>query len=487
MSIAAKCTCGYSVSGICVPSVKECKEIISAPNVGDKPAEQKEAIADNFVSQCCIGEKCPCGKDATKKIQEVILSDDPHPERHGYSQYVCSEHFDLFLRPYLKKDQPAEQPAIPTWFIDWAKSEADRIWQACEGAALPDEHAEFCMVAAYHKLTESKPSPVIEMNISEANRLRRLDAQQDGYDDFCEAHQIPYNDECSECSDIKLPAMESGSVIELLCHTLEELEKMYADEWTDYVTEQVHSVLADAKSWQDGTNKIPPVIEIGPEETTAPTAAPVNDNSKVGDLFKDSRPLEGDMLDIMNKTLERTSRREADPADLVERYRNYVVRTGQLDRASMQRWLKNNIPTSVPTTGEGEQPIPEDIRQWIEAKIDQRTEEFKKREGVDEVSSYAYLYGGRKLAEDMYRKMQEEIRAEKIKTGEVANAWVGTMQDNSKLESELIASRTEAAAYWKALDIISTSYQTETPLKDVADLKMLAHAAIKQYPQTPTK
>lgn len=45
----------------------------------------------------------------------------------------------------------------------------------------------------------------IEMKIfeiDELNKLRRLDAQKEGFDDFCEAHQIPYNNECPECGEI---------------------------------------------------------------------------------------------------------------------------------------------------------------------------------------------------------------------------------------------------------------------------------------------
>lgn len=40
------------------------------------------------------------------------------------------------------------------------------------------------------------------MSIREMNRLKRMEAQRDGFDDFCEAHQLPYNDECPECHDI---------------------------------------------------------------------------------------------------------------------------------------------------------------------------------------------------------------------------------------------------------------------------------------------
>ena len=32
-----------------------------------------------------------------------------------------------------------------------------------------------------------------------SNKTKRKRAQENGFDDFCEAHQLPYNDECPEC------------------------------------------------------------------------------------------------------------------------------------------------------------------------------------------------------------------------------------------------------------------------------------------------
>jgi len=55
----------------------------------------------NFVSVYCQGEKCHCGKPAVKKISEVILPDEDKM-RHELTQYVCGEHFDKAVRPYVK-------------------------------------------------------------------------------------------------------------------------------------------------------------------------------------------------------------------------------------------------------------------------------------------------------------------------------------------------------------------------------------------------
>jgi hypothetical protein len=43
------------------------------------------------------GEKCRCGDDAIAKVGEEILHDDPFPNRHNLTAYVCEKHFrELF-------------------------------------------------------------------------------------------------------------------------------------------------------------------------------------------------------------------------------------------------------------------------------------------------------------------------------------------------------------------------------------------------------
>lgn len=61
-----------------------------------KPVESSEPQEN-----CLTGEKCRCGKDATHKISEEIL---PHEDqnRHPLTQYVCDDHFNEALRPYVK-------------------------------------------------------------------------------------------------------------------------------------------------------------------------------------------------------------------------------------------------------------------------------------------------------------------------------------------------------------------------------------------------
>lgn len=51
-------------------------------------------MTDHPVSKACIGEKCNiCGDDATHKVGEEILFDDPQPVRHNYTAYVCCDCF----------------------------------------------------------------------------------------------------------------------------------------------------------------------------------------------------------------------------------------------------------------------------------------------------------------------------------------------------------------------------------------------------------
>lgn len=52
-----------------------------------------------FVSESCKGEKCWCGTDAEHKVEEHIFHDDPVPNRHPLTSYVCHEHFRQIMGP----------------------------------------------------------------------------------------------------------------------------------------------------------------------------------------------------------------------------------------------------------------------------------------------------------------------------------------------------------------------------------------------------
>lgn len=57
-----------------------------------------DVSSSRFVSATCKGEKCSvCGKNATNKLGEEIPYDDPNPNRHNLTAYVCREHFRMIV------------------------------------------------------------------------------------------------------------------------------------------------------------------------------------------------------------------------------------------------------------------------------------------------------------------------------------------------------------------------------------------------------
>lgn len=49
-----------------------------------------------FISGCCKGEHCSfecCSQPAEHKVEEVLFIDDPMPNRHELTAYVCHMHF----------------------------------------------------------------------------------------------------------------------------------------------------------------------------------------------------------------------------------------------------------------------------------------------------------------------------------------------------------------------------------------------------------
>lgn len=57
-----------------------------------------------FSSKYCDGERCWCSNPATHKIEEVVFDDDPVPERHPLTSYVCFEHFRQMMGPAAERD-----------------------------------------------------------------------------------------------------------------------------------------------------------------------------------------------------------------------------------------------------------------------------------------------------------------------------------------------------------------------------------------------
>lgn len=52
----------------------------------------------HFVSACCQDERCSlCGVPATHKVGEELQHDDPNPNRHNLTAYVCCSHFRMLF------------------------------------------------------------------------------------------------------------------------------------------------------------------------------------------------------------------------------------------------------------------------------------------------------------------------------------------------------------------------------------------------------
>ena len=53
-----------------------------------------------FVSACCEGERCYCGQPAQHKVEEAMFFDEPVPNRHPLTAYICHRHFREIMGPY---------------------------------------------------------------------------------------------------------------------------------------------------------------------------------------------------------------------------------------------------------------------------------------------------------------------------------------------------------------------------------------------------
>lgn len=73
-------------------------EVIGADVID--PILNKKPAPKHFVSASCGGEKCRiCGLPSTHKVGEEIPHDDPLPDRHNLTAYVCCAHFVEIVGP----------------------------------------------------------------------------------------------------------------------------------------------------------------------------------------------------------------------------------------------------------------------------------------------------------------------------------------------------------------------------------------------------
>ena len=64
------------------------------------------------ISKYCESEKCFCGKQAYKKISEVIFDDDKFPNRHELTCYVCEDHFNTMMGISTPSDSEPTQDKV---------------------------------------------------------------------------------------------------------------------------------------------------------------------------------------------------------------------------------------------------------------------------------------------------------------------------------------------------------------------------------------
>lgn len=82
----------------------------------DTPQEKGERTV-NKVSACCKGEKCVCGKPAAHKVSEVVQFDDPLPDRHPLTSYLCQDCFRRVMGPAA--GGPKTQPVGKVYRLDY--------------------------------------------------------------------------------------------------------------------------------------------------------------------------------------------------------------------------------------------------------------------------------------------------------------------------------------------------------------------------------
>lgn len=77
--------------------------------------DAREPALTVFRSESCDGEQCRCGVQAAGKVEEVIFHDDPNPNRHPLTAYLCYAH----LKETLLGGLPSGDAPTDTQRLDW--------------------------------------------------------------------------------------------------------------------------------------------------------------------------------------------------------------------------------------------------------------------------------------------------------------------------------------------------------------------------------
>ncbi len=74
-----------------------------------------------FVSRSCNGERCSfegCSEPAEHKVEETIFHDDPIPNRHELTAYICHAHFRQIMGPAADRRTAQSVRKAPLPWID---------------------------------------------------------------------------------------------------------------------------------------------------------------------------------------------------------------------------------------------------------------------------------------------------------------------------------------------------------------------------------
>jgi len=87
--IAARCECGWASVG----------HFSSMAASAAFQTHVEDMTRTREASACCQGERCHCGLAAWHKVEETVFFDDPLPNRHPLTAYLCHEHFREIMGP----------------------------------------------------------------------------------------------------------------------------------------------------------------------------------------------------------------------------------------------------------------------------------------------------------------------------------------------------------------------------------------------------
>ncbi len=91
-------------------------------------SELEYSISGFYVSKDCVGKICPidkCGQDATHKINEEMLDEEPNPERNNLTSHVCCEHYQSIFGFMANKQ--CKENAHPVYNMEIDKLDADLV------------------------------------------------------------------------------------------------------------------------------------------------------------------------------------------------------------------------------------------------------------------------------------------------------------------------------------------------------------------------